>query len=100
MKPLLSEIEQELALQWEELQEKSCSCHINPPCSHCSSGGNLELDEYIKLYWPEDVPTEDPDAAMLARDEAQEELAPAITQEPKEQPWYSRMAAMDAKLRV
>ena len=25
--------------------DRTCSCHINPPCSYCVDGGNLEEEE-------------------------------------------------------
>lgn len=38
--------------QWQDAQwERSCSCHIAPPCSFCVDGYSLELDEFLKLYW-------------------------------------------------
>lgn len=59
------------------------------------------VNRYYRVLSPDEMaPTEDPDAAMCARDEIEEEFVPAITQEPKGQPWYLRIAAMDAKLRV
>jgi hypothetical protein len=38
------------ANQRDEEKERSCSCHINPPCSYCENNPEIEIWE-IPLSW-------------------------------------------------
>lgn len=44
----LSDYLDEQAQEWFSGQDGCCSCHINPPCSWCTSNYSLSLAEYLE----------------------------------------------------
>lgn len=73
----------ELAEEWGRLQDFGQS--ENP-------GYHMELGEYVQRGLAQ--------YSMLARDEVPEETKQALTREPKEIPWYSRITPMSERVKV